>query len=58
MKDTTKPRMSTTSVQLSSKQFETLDKIRGLYDNKNSYAEILRTAFDFYIKSEYPELVA
>lgn len=48
-------RMSTTSVQLSGKQFNNLKQIRKAEDARSN-AEVLRNAFDFYVEAKYPEL--
>jgi hypothetical protein len=49
-------RMSTTSVQLNAGQFSALSKIRKKID-ASSNAEVLRKAFDFYVKKEHPEFI-
>ncbi len=49
-------RMSTTSVQLNSRQFSALSKVRKKID-ASSNAEVLRKAFDFYLEKEHPEFI-
>ncbi len=49
-------RMSSTSVQLSDKQFCVLGKVK-IKINAQSNAEVLRKAFDFYVEKLHSELV-
>ena len=49
-------RMSTTSVQLTDEQFEQLKEIK-VAEYIFSNAEVLRNAFDFYVKTRYPQLL-
>lgn len=48
-------RMSTTSVQLNEIQFDRLEQIKKILD-ATSNAEVLRKAFDFYVKEQFPQL--
>ena len=50
-----KNRMSTTSVQLNETQFDRLEQIKKILD-ATSNAEVLRKAFDFYVKEQFPQL--
>lgn len=50
----TKERMLSTSVQLTQTQLETVEKIKKELDT-SSNAEVLRCAFDFYVKENFPE---
>lgn len=46
-------RKISTSIQLTSRQYEILEKIAGCQKQRISNAEILRTAFDFYVDNKY-----
>lgn len=46
--------MASTSVQFNNGQFKQLEKIKKELD-MSSNAEVLRCAFDFYVKENFPE---
>lgn len=51
-----KDRMFSTSVQLSGKQFDTLEEIRVFIDAPSN-AEVLRKAFDYYVQNQFPQFI-
>ncbi len=50
-----KRNFSSTSVQLSDEQFDSLEEIILSREDRPSNAQILREAFDFYIEQKYPQ---
>ena len=52
----TKKRKSTIPIQFDQYQVENMDLIVELEQHK-SYAELMRRAFDYYVKAEYPQLI-
>lgn len=47
--------LSSTSVQFSDKQFDTLDKIIRTRPYKTSIAQIVRESLDYFISAKYPQ---
>ncbi len=50
-----KRNLSSTSVQLSDKQFDILYEISRTRQDKPSNAKILREAFDYFVSAKYPQ---
>ncbi len=50
-----KPRMATTSVQMTQKQFNELEILKTKLKT-TSAAQILRIAFDFFVKEKFSEI--
>ena len=54
---TKKERMLSTSIQLSSSQFNVLNRIIDERNDRPSNSVIIREAFDFYVENKYAHLI-
>ena len=51
-----RPNMKTFSIQVTPEQEENMYTIAE-FENLGSKAEVIRKAFDYYVKAEYPQLI-